>query len=158
MPKKKQSPIRNFLQHVEKTAGCWLWTAHRISNGYGLFAIGNKDRSTTKSLAHRFMWEVLNGPIPPGLWVLHKCDVRNCVNPNHLFLGTPKDNVADAHAKNRRKPPMGEQHYKAKMTEQDVLEIRTRLDVPSIFWQRALMISAAAIRRIKARKTWKHIC
>ena len=76
----------------EPNSGCWLWVAGRMSNGYG-GVMGNG--------AHRTSWELYRGAIPEGLSVLHKCDVKICVNPDHLFLGTQADNLADMRGKNR---------------------------------------------------------
>lgn len=75
--------------------GCHLWTARCYNNGYGQF------RGVKTGTAHRIAWELINGPVPAGLCVLHHCDVRPCVNPAHLFLGTHQDNTADRHAKAR---------------------------------------------------------
>jgi hypothetical protein len=76
---------------------CWSWTAARNSCGYGSFWDG---RAVVQ--ASRFSWQLENGPIPAGLYVLHSCDNPPCVNPAHLFLGTQGDNVADRKAKGRR--------------------------------------------------------
>jgi hypothetical protein len=71
---------------------CWEWKRSRFPDGYG---------QVNHTVAHRIAWEMTNGPIPEGLWVLHKCDNPPCCNPNHLFLGTVKDNVHDAMRKGR---------------------------------------------------------
>ncbi|MGW2169160.1 HNH endonuclease signature motif containing protein [Streptomyces sp. NPDC001705] len=78
--------------------GCWEWGASRHRNGYGQFHLPGKRHA----LAHRASWLLLFGPIPDGLHVLHRCDNRPCVRPDHLFLGTRVDNMQDMAAKGRR--------------------------------------------------------
>lgn len=87
-----------FWTKVRKTGGCWLWTASRDRWGYGMI-LGPKRRPR---LAHRVAWELTFGAVPIGLLVLHHCDIPHCVNPSHLWLGTQRDNLADAKAKGRR--------------------------------------------------------
>jgi hypothetical protein len=82
----------------EPNSGCWLWTGRYGNQGYGTYGGGRRGERVQ---AHRLVWEVTNGPIPTGLFVLHRCDVRGCVNPAHLFLGTAKDNTRDMMAKGR---------------------------------------------------------
>ena len=75
--------------------GCWIWMG-ATSNGYGVASDNGKTQP-----AHRYSWELHNGPIPEGMQVCHKCDVKPCVNPDHLFIGTQKDNMHDAMRKGR---------------------------------------------------------
>jgi hypothetical protein len=95
---------------------CWPWQAALTHDGYGRFSIGHK-----QVLAHRMSWTLVNGD-PGELFVLHTCDNRSCVNPNHLFLGTHLDNMDDRNAKGRQ--IQGERHHKSKLTENDVRAIR----------------------------------
>lgn len=104
-PKKGTTLAERFWNNVRKTEGCWLWLGKPLSNGYGQFAFGGRNRMTggkiKRDLAHRMSWRLTYGEISAGLNVLHKCDVPTCVNPVHLFLGTQLDNVKDMTAKGR---------------------------------------------------------
>lgn len=79
---------------TERTDTCWLWKGVKNRGGYGQMC----DRRGPRLIVpvHRVAWTLARGPIPPGLMVLHHCDVRHCVNPDHLYLGTARDNVHDA--------------------------------------------------------------
>lgn len=112
MPRKKLDVLSRFNAKVNKTEGCWLWTGAKKTSGYGNFFVNER-----YVLAHRASWEMVNGPIQDGLYVCHKCDTPSCVNPDHLFLGTPKDNQRDMYSKGR-----GNRH--AKLSHKEVAEIR----------------------------------
>lgn len=92
--------VRGIMNRVEQepNTGCWLWTGAVIPvSGYGQMRYG---KGTPKK-AHRVSYEIFVGPIPDGLYVCHRCDTPLCVNPDHLFLGTAKDNAQDAMRKGR---------------------------------------------------------
>lgn len=135
----------------EPNTGCWLWTACLSTDGYGQFRFEGRNHST-----HRFSYKLYVGPIPKGLFVLHKCDVKLCVNPDHLFLGTHTDNMTDMVSKGRNAERTGEKNGKAKLTPTEVLAIRT-----DTRFQRVIAaeygVRQAAISKIKLGKTWAHI-
>lgn len=108
---------RFFLKVAFGVADCWFWVGARHRLGYGLFN-GRK--------AHRASWEIHCGAIPAGMSVLHRCDVRNCVNPAHLFLGTQADNMRDMVAKGRHRsaPAFGEANPASRLTADQVREMR----------------------------------
>lgn len=111
------SGLKRFWNKVDKSGDCWLWTAGKDKDGYGGFTIAGE-----KVVVHRFSWELHFGEIPKGLHVLHKCDVRNCIRPDHLFLGTQKTNMADRNAKNRQ--AKGTVIHQSKLDEEIVKCIR----------------------------------
>lgn len=114
-------PVARFRASYEANGetGCWEWTAWIHPNGYGVVTMGGKSK---KVRAHRFSWELHNAPIPDGLFVLHRCDNRRCVNPAHLFLGTKGDNMRDCVAKGRHPAKPGATNRK--ITAQMALAIR----------------------------------
>ena len=92
-----------FWIKVDKSiaSGCWEWQSAIRGNGYGAFFTHLIEEGRKCHGAHRYSWMLANGPIPDGLWVLHKCDNRICVNPDHLFLGDRTDNMRDCAQKGR---------------------------------------------------------
>ncbi len=132
-------------------SGCWLWEGWVHPSGYCRTSINN----VTK-LAHRVSFEAFRGPIAKGLLVCHRCDVRTCVNPNHLFLGTSNDNNQDMFVKGRHKPARGERAGGAKLTALDVESIRRLLGTKS---QREIAIQFGVrqpvISDISTGKSWR---
>lgn len=94
----RKTPAYTFWPKIRKTRSCWLWDGAMFPNGYGALWL---DKLKPRKLAHRYSWELHRGKIPPGKLILHRCDVRNCVRPSHLFVGTHHDNTHDAIAKGR---------------------------------------------------------
>jgi hypothetical protein len=113
-----------FSSRLDKSGSCWLWTGGVSGSGYGETTCGPKPQIPT----HRLSWILYRGDIPEGLQVLHKCDVKICVNPDHLFLGTQTDNMQDCVKKGRHRPAgcPGESNPKARLTEAQVIDIRRR--------------------------------
>jgi len=149
---------------------CWEWQAGCFWDGYGEF------RFKGQSLrAHRVAWTVANGPIPDGLCVLHSCDNPPCQNPRHFWLGTNKDNTLDRARKGRNGAsfgdkngarlhpeslPRGERHWHAKVTEQNVRDIRRRYatgGVSQYALAREFGVHVMTICAIIHRKTWAHV-
>ncbi len=150
----------DFWARVDKAGACWWWLGAKNDNGYGMVSDG---RYGKRKRAHRVAWELTNGPIPPGLFVLHSCDNPPCVNPAHLWLGTQADNMRDMDAKGRRRwedwfghHQSGEANKMAKLAAAQVEEIR--LLYPQGWGQRELAamfgVSRPTISMILNRKRW----
>lgn len=161
---------QRFWEKVDKngpimppmTTPCWVWTAgffRIIAHGKHYF-YGNLTLPGHKSVyAHRFSWEIAhNQPIPKGIHILHKCDNPPCVNPDHLFIGTPSDNMRDMATKGRTGVKYGEKNWNSKLTRELVEEIRKRYSSTRIS-QRQLAkeygVTQTAIFYILKGKNWK---
>ena len=144
------------LQRLLKVvpSGCWEFQGCKLKDGYGLIGRKRLDGKRAIDRTHRVMWEIVFGPIPEGLWVLHKCDNPPCCNPAHLFLGTQFDNMADMYAKGRGVNNVGEKNSNAKLTQEQVEVIRAddRL-------QRVIAAEYGVVKQtiswIQTGKTWK---
>jgi hypothetical protein len=135
---------------------CWEWQAAMASGRYGYFAVSNGDMQ----YAHRLAWTLVNGLIPSGLRVLHKCDNPPCCNPAHLFLGSQQDNVNDMLQKQRGRWRRGETHHSAKLNPRKVRTIRSA--VRNKLFSRAELaeiygVSEVNIDRVVNRKIWRHV-
>lgn len=141
-----------FWPKVQLTDTCWLWNGSLHKTGYGKLKVRGKDIP-----AHRLSWTFQHGEPPGGLFVCHHCDIRQCVNPSHLFLGTCKDNMRDAARKGRL--AFGERvGGRRKLTSNDVLTIREEYLTRSVT-QRSIAkrfnVTRQQIGYIVTGKTWK---
>ena len=171
-----------FDSRVSKTESCWLWKLCVSTDGYGRVRVGNTATGRHLTTTHRHSWTLCYGPIPDGLFVLHRCDVRACVRPDHLFVGTQADNMHDMIAKGRegarthperqirgnahwtRQHPeqiRGELNGRARLTAADVVAIRAsdggleRAHMERLAIRYA--VSLSTIKHVLYRHTWKHL-
>ncbi len=142
-----------FDLYTKKSEGCWTWVGYTDPNGYGRLNIKN-----APILAHRISYEIHYGNIQDGLCVCHKCDNPRCVNPDHLFLGTQADNIADMEQKGRarKRGLRGADSPLAKIGEKDVREIRDT-DTSAAKLGKKFGVSPTTIWDIRHRKSWKHL-
>lgn len=140
--------VGNFIP--EPNSGCWLWLGHLNACDYGTMWAGRS------MLAHRFSYEYYVEKIPEGKCVLHRCDVRCCVNPEHLFLGTQLDNIADMEQKRRGRHPHSENHGRALLTNAQVKEARNsglrRAELAKKFG-----VAVHVIKYARQKNTWKDV-
>ena len=139
---------------------CWEWRGYvHKQNGYGYLGRGAAGEGMVST--NRAAWEVTNGDIPDGLWVLHTCDNRLCCNPDHLWLGTPKENTQDMIVKGRRRKASqvarGEDVTLSKLTEEMVRAMRA--EPPMTFKELGAKygVSPGTANKVILRQTWTHI-
>lgn len=134
------------------SSGCFLWQKSKTTAGYGHFRYRNR-----YYYAHRVSYELLRSPILPGLYVCHRCDVRNCINPAHLFLGTGLDNMRDASLKGRL--PRGESSWNAVLSQDDIVSISSLYadGVRAVALAKRFGVTRNYILDILAGKSWAHV-
>jgi hypothetical protein len=138
---------------IDTKTGCWNWTAARFTNGYGHFMVSEKNGRP----AHRVSYELHRGPIPKGFHVCHSCDNPLCINPSHLFLGTPADNMADKVAKGRQSRLKGVNSGRSVLTDDDVIAIRAAVGLTQRELGERYGVGARQISYIRNGKSWSHL-
>jgi len=147
---KKRKPIE---YHINEN-GCWICTSHYIDNdGYPTICCNWRQRKMSRYIYERFV-----GKIPNKLVIRHKCDTRNCINPEHLEVGTSKENTNDMIIRGRDIKDCGENNGAAKLTQNEVNKIRTELGTKAMtLIGKEYGVSSRCIRNIRDNKTWNNI-
>jgi len=157
VPMYRNNNTKRFWSKVEmgKPDECWEWRAYRNQDGYGKYMLNGRVES-----AHRIAWQMNWGDIPDGLCVCHRCDNPACINPAHLYLATHQENMDDMREKGRAKGHPGEENYKAKLTTEQVKEIRRSYKGgygEAIKTAKKYGVSTSTIQRIASGVLWKTI-
>jgi hypothetical protein len=141
-----------FYSIPEPNSGCWLWLGS-LWKGYGRLQLNGRSQK-----AYRVAWRAFRGVVPQGLHVLHRCDVRCCVNPDHLFLGTNHDNVTDMVKKRRHLSRIrpGESHSAAKLDENKVRRIRDGAE-RGVDLAEEFGVTPTLIWMVRHYKAWRHL-
>ena len=149
---KTPKPLEQRIQTVPWT-GCWIWTGWVDENGYGRL---KSSGSNKRIRAHRWSYELHKGAVPNGMFVCHTCDVRSCVNPDHLYAGTANQNNLDRKNRNRggQLKISGELSKVRKLNKEQVLEIRNALGSLSSIAKK-YGIGTSQVHRIKTNKHWR---
>lgn len=149
-----------FWSKVNKDtdSGCWEWTANKNNKGYGMFSVSSY---VGKQLAHRLSYKDAHGPIPKGGLILHSCDNQACVNPEHLRVGTYKENVADMDTRKRRvtNTPFGEDNCNALLTAEKVIQMRRDYlaGVKNAVLAERYGMTELSIKDVTLGRSWKHL-
>lgn len=166
--KTRLTVLERFMQYVQKADnGCWLWTGGLDKDGYGMFGWPSERIQRASHASYR----LFKGQLPEGKpWHLHTCDTPACVNPDHLFAGTYRDNIDDMLQKGRTLT--GESNHQSKLTDQQASEIRSRLGKlkpgralgqtephpdSSRSLAREFGVSRSVVQSIRRGTTWKHV-
>lgn len=139
--------------NLDPDTGCWVWAMSLGGAGYGQFSLAG----VRGLYAHREMYRSQVGPIPPGMHVCHSCDNPRCVNPDHLWLGTPADNMRDKKEKGRA--ARGERIHTSKLTESQVRVIRASASIGATRAElaRVYQVDPSLVSRIASGRSWPHI-
>jgi hypothetical protein len=159
-PMYKATAEDRFWSKVDRSGECWNWTAS-LRNGYGFFSVDDQN-----GYAHRFSFELANGPIPEGMLICHRCDNRRCVRPDHLYAGTVHDNNLDTMTRNAAarkrilgmRKVRGSEHGNARLTEEMVRSVRASKGIKTdLEAARECGVSETAVNDARNYRTWKHV-
>lgn len=147
----KERLLKNILINEN---GCWVWQKSKHRQGYGNVAFKRKCR-----LAHRVSWEIFKGNLDKDILVCHKCDNPPCINPDHLFLGTDRDNSLDAFAKGRIQRYKGSDHYYSKLNDENVIAIRNmrKKGKTQEYLSKVFSVNISTIKDVLSRRSWMHL-
>lgn len=149
MPASRPLEVRLREKVMVRESGCHEWTGRLQPNGYGQIHSGGKT-----VYAHRAAWELANGSLPDGAFILHSCDNRRCVNPEHLRLGTFQENMDDMTA--RKRQAHGERNAHAKLSAESVKAIRAETGTHAEIAARH-GVSQPLVSMIRSGRIWKHV-
>jgi hypothetical protein len=161
--RKNRTMEQRFWDYVspEPNSGCWLWDGSYDRKGYGQLRIAAEGPGALRYATHIAL-ELAGRPVPPRFQACHRCDVSSCVNPSHLFIGTPQQNTDDMISKGRMRAklgPRGSNVFGAKLHESDIPNIRLRLAAGETL--RSIGsdygVSEALISAVRLRKIWRHV-